>query len=88
MDHQPRDYAQAEAAGVDLLLSGHTHRGQFAPNHWLTRKVFELDWGYLKKGRMHAVVSSGYGTWGPALRIASRAEIVQINVRFAPLEGK
>jgi hypothetical protein len=88
MDHQPRDYAQAEAAGVDLLLSGHTHRGQFAPNHWVTRKVFELDWGYLKKGNMHAVVSSGYGTWGPALRIASRAEIVQINVRFAPLEGK
>jgi predicted MPP superfamily phosphohydrolase len=88
MDHQPRDYAQAEAAGVDLLLSGHTHRGQFAPNHWVTRKVFELDWGYLKKGNMHAVVSSGYGTWGPALRIASRAEIVQIIVRFAPLEGK
>ena len=33
MDHQPFELKQAAAAGVDLLLSGHTHRGQMAPNH-------------------------------------------------------
>jgi len=83
MDHQPYQYDEAEEAGVDLLVSGHTHRGQFAPNHWVTRRLFELDWGYLQKGSLHAVVSSGFGTWGPPIRLASRAEIVVLRMRFA-----
>lgn len=82
MDHQPREFAKAEAAGVDLLLSGHTHRGQFAPNHWITRRLFELDWGYKQYKSMHAVVSSGFGTWGPPIRLASRSEIVRLELEF------
>ena len=42
MDHQPFELKQAAAAGVDLLLSGHTHRGQMAPNHIVTRRMYEL----------------------------------------------
>ncbi|OUM99546.1 MAG: hypothetical protein BAA02_11200 [Paenibacillaceae bacterium ZCTH02-B3] len=83
MDHQPTSYGEAEAAGADLMISGHTHRGQMAPNHWITRRLFELDWGYKRKGNMHAVVSSGFGTWGPPLRLMSRSEIVLLRVRFA-----
>ncbi|MEK0313912.1 metallophosphoesterase [Cohnella sp. 56] len=82
MDHQPYGYAVAAEAGVDILVSGHTHRGQFAPNHWITRRIFELDWGYLRKGKLHAVVSSGFGTWGPPVRLASRSEIVHLSVTF------
>lgn len=82
MDHQPYGYDQAVEAGVDILVSGHTHRGQFAPNHWITGRLFELDWGYLRKGPMHAFVSSGYGTWGPAIRLASRSELIHLTVRF------
>ncbi|OXM84476.1 metallophosphoesterase [Paenibacillus rigui] len=82
MDHQPYQFEQTAAAGADVLLCGHTHRGQFAPNHLLTRRLFELDWGYMKKERMHVVVSSGFGTWGPPIRIASRSEIVQLIIRF------
>jgi len=82
LDHQPYGYDLAAEAGVDILISGHTHRGQFAPNHWITRRLFELDWGYLLKGRMHAFVSSGFGTWGPPIRLASRSETIRINVRF------
>ena len=48
MDHQPFELKQADA-GVDLLLSGHTHRGQMAPNHIVTRRMYELDWGYAQK---------------------------------------
>ena len=51
MDHQPFELKQAAAAGVDLLLSGHTHRGQMAPNHIVTRRMYELDWGYAQKAR-------------------------------------
>ncbi|MEO8082060.1 MAG: metallophosphoesterase, partial [Caldimonas sp.] len=35
--HQPRSAAAAEAAGVDLQLSGHTHGGQFWPWNHLVR---------------------------------------------------
>ncbi|WP_248926867.1 metallophosphoesterase [Paenibacillus hamazuiensis] len=82
MDHQPTKFEQAAAAGADLLLCGHTHRGQFAPNHLITRRLFELDWGYMMKGNMHVAVSSGFGSWGPPIRIASRSEIVELVVKF------
>lgn len=83
MDHQPNDYEAAANEGVDLLVSGHTHLGQFFPNQYFTRRIFELDWGYsLINGTMHAIVSSGFGSWGPPIRLGSRSEIVKIHVRF------
>ncbi|TWI59699.1 hypothetical protein IQ10_00119 [Halalkalibacter nanhaiisediminis] len=82
MDHQPYHLDQAEEAGVDIMLSGHTHRGQMAPNHLITKRIFELDWGYMKKHHLHTIVSSGFGFWGPPLRIGSRSEIVQIDIEF------
>ncbi|MNN78398.1 putative metallophosphoesterase [compost metagenome] len=80
MDHQPTGFGIAAKAGVDILLSGHTHRGQIAPNHWITKRLFELDWGYLLKEKLHVVVSSGYGTWGPPIRLASRSELIKLEV--------
>ncbi|OMC65367.1 phosphoesterase [Paenibacillus sp. FSL H7-0326] len=84
LDHQPYAFEKAAEAGADLLLCGHTHRGQFAPNHWITKRLFELDWGYMLKDKMHVIVSSGFGSWGPPIRIASRSEIIQIELK---LEG-
>jgi uncharacterized protein len=82
MDHQPFELKQAQENGVDVLLSGHTHRGQMAPNHFITKRMYELDWGYLKKEQLHAFVSSGYGFWGPPFRIGSRSEVMQIDINF------
>jgi predicted MPP superfamily phosphohydrolase len=82
MDHQPYHLDKAAAAGIDVMLSGHTHRGQMAPNHLITRRLFELDWGYLQKGALHAIVSSGYGTWGPPIRLGSRSELIELVIRF------
>ena len=82
MDHQPRELAAALAAGVDLTVSGHTHRGQLYPNHWVTQRLYEIDWGYLQKGSLHAIVSSGFGTWGPPVRTSAKSEIVEIKVKF------
>ncbi|MFC5467563.1 metallophosphoesterase [Cohnella suwonensis] len=83
LDHQPTQFAEAAAAGADVLLSGHTHRGQFAPNHLFTRRLFELDWGYMLKEAMHVVVSSGFGSWGPPIRLGSRSEIIRLNIRLS-----
>ncbi|WP_166241386.1 metallophosphoesterase [Paenibacillus turpanensis] len=83
LDHQPHRLNAASEAGIDLMLSGHTHRGQMMPNHLITRRVFELDWGYKRKGAMHALVSSGFGFWGPPVRIGSRSEVLDVTLRFA-----
>ncbi len=49
MDHQPFRLEEAEINGVDLQLSGHTHHGQLWPFNFITKKVYELSWGYKKK---------------------------------------
>ncbi len=82
MDHQPNRLDEAVAAKVDLQVSGHTHRGQIFPGNLITSRVFEVDWGYLKKEATQFVVSLGYGTWGPPIRIGNRPEVVSIHLTF------
>ena len=82
LDHQPFHLEEAEEAGVDLQLSGHTHRGQLYPNNYITHAVFEDDWGYLRKGACQFIVSCGYGTWGPPLRTGNTPEIVDMTIHF------
>ena len=82
MDHQPFHLEEAEANGVDLQLSGHTHHGQLWPFNFITKRVYELSWGYKKKGNTHYYVSCGVGTWGPPIRTGNRPEIVNIKLEF------
>jgi predicted MPP superfamily phosphohydrolase len=82
LDHQPVGLGEAVQAGVDLQVSGHTHRGQLWPFSLLTKRIYELDWGYLQKGNTHFYVSQGAGTWGPPVRLGTRSEIVLLKVRF------
>lgn len=82
LDHQPLYLQEPSEAGVDLQLSGHTHAGQLIPLDIINRLVYEKNWGYLKKGTTHIYVSSGSGTWGPAVRTGSRSEIILLRLRF------
>ncbi|TDL34886.1 metallophosphoesterase [Jeotgalibacillus sp. S-D1] len=82
LDHQPFELNAAAENKVDVLLSGHTHKGQLAPANLVTSMIYENDWGYLKKQNMHSFVSSGFGTWGPPFRIGSRSEVMVINIKF------
>ncbi|KGK91941.1 metallophosphoesterase [Desulfosporosinus sp. HMP52] len=82
MDHQPSHLEEPVEQKVDLQVSGHTHNGQLFPIQFITRKVFEQDWGYLRKGDFQLIVSSGYGTWGPPIRIGNTPEIVDITITF------
>lgn len=85
LDHQPNALDEAQQEGVDLILSGHTHRGQIFPGNLITSAIFENDWGYLRKGQLQSIVSSGYGFWGPPIRLGSRSEIVRITIEFEKL---
>ena len=82
LDHQPIDLEAAETNGIDLQLSGHTHMGQIFPSHLITSHLYEIDWGLLSKESYHLIVSSGYGTWGPPLRIGTNPEIVDVMIKF------
>lgn len=83
LDHQPFNLGEAEQNGVDLQMSGHTHNGQLWPLNYLTKRMYELSYGYLQKNRTQYIVSSGFGLWGPRVRSCSRSEIVLVNVTFA-----
>lgn len=82
MNHTPDDLATPLNMGVDFHMSGHTHKGQLWPNQYITARVFELDHGYKMKGQMHTLVSSGFGFWGPPMRIGSRSELWVVDITF------
>jgi predicted MPP superfamily phosphohydrolase len=44
--------------------------------------VYELSWGYKKKGNTHFYVSCGVGTWGPPMRTGNRPEVVNVKLKF------
>jgi predicted MPP superfamily phosphohydrolase len=79
LTHAPDHPEIAEAAGVSLQLSGHTHLGQFIPWSWLARRIYRrFVYGLSRIGKMQVFTSSGAGTWGPPLRLGSNPEIVML----------
>ncbi len=82
LDHQPYKLKEVAQLPVDLQLSGHTHHGQMFPLNYLTKAIFEVSWGYKKIANTHFYVTSGYGTWGPRIRLGNRPELVLLNLQF------
>jgi predicted MPP superfamily phosphohydrolase len=82
MDHQPVEVAAGQQQGVDLYVAGHTHHGQLFPLNLITQAMFKLDWGYWRQDDFQMIVSSGFGTWGPPVRVGTQSEIVSITVHF------
>lgn len=83
MDHQPYKLEEAVQNNIDLQLSGHTHHAQMWPLNFITKKIYEVSWGYKKKGNTHFYVSCGAGTWGPPVRIGNTPEIMDIALTIA-----
>ena len=70
-------------AGVDIDLCGHTHDGQMFPGNLTIKLMWENACGYLQKGKMHNIVTSGVGLFGPNMRVGTKAEICPITIHFA-----
>ena len=81
LDHQPYHLEEAEQAGVDFQLSGHTHYGQVWPISWIEEAIYEKAFGALKKGDTQYYISSGIGIWGAKFRIGTRSEYVVADIR-------
>lgn len=79
--HRPRGLAAAAAAGVDLMISGHTHNGQIVPFNFVVKRVFDQIVGLFSHGQTQLYVSPGTGTWGPVMRLGSRGEVTLFEVQ-------
>ena len=78
--HQPRTAPEAEAAGFDLQISGHTHGGQFLPWNFFVRFQQPFTAGLHRVKHMWIYVSRGTGYWGPPKRFGSPSEITLLRL--------
>lgn len=79
--HEPKNVSLAASAGIDLQLSGHTHRGQIFPFNFLAKLAYKgHGYGLFKLGDFNLIVNGGLGTWGPPMRTSSRSEIVKVKL--------
>lgn len=85
LDHEPSELKELSEAGVDIDLCGHTHDGQMFPGNLVTKLFWENSCGYLKKGEMHNIVTSGIGLFGPNMRVGTKAEICSVKVHFGSI---
>ena len=79
INHVPRHIPIAEAAGISLQVSGHTHNGQMFPINFITRLVYgKYYYGLNSSGNLQVLTTGGAGTWGPPQRVGTNSEIVVI----------
>lgn len=83
MDHQPNDYDNEAAANVDLVLSGHTHGGQFLPinNIGVIIGANDYTYGHKKIDNTDFIVTSGISSWAIRFKTGTKSEIVVIDVK-------
>lgn len=81
LDHNPANIGEY-GKETDLVLCGHTHRGQIFPASLITDAIYEVDYGYYRKNSEspHVIVTSGVGSWGMPMRIGTNCEIVTIQL--------
>jgi predicted MPP superfamily phosphohydrolase len=79
LTHAPDPLKVAAQEGISLHVCGHTHRGQFFPFTWITKRMYgKYVYGLQRADDMQVYTSSGVATWGPPLRVGSWPEIVLI----------
>ncbi|MFB7141994.1 metallophosphoesterase [Gottfriedia sp. NPDC056225] len=75
MHHSPVGAKYADEAGIDLMLSGHTHAGQIFPFTLLSELIFPYNRGSHEHGKTKVVVSEGAGTYMLRGRLGSSNQI-------------
>lgn len=80
--HTPTNIEQAKVSGINLQLSGHTHKGQFFLIEPFEYNIYKkYYYGLHQEGDFSIYTSSGVGTIGPTIRINSHSEIAVIKLK-------
>lgn len=84
VDHNPQGLAEALDCGADLVLCGHTHRGQLFPINFFTKWAYgtERFWGHHQVGKTHVIVSAGCSVFQLPVRVATDNEVVVVDLSF------
>ena len=82
INHPPTSLPAANDNGVDLMVSGHTHNGQFWPLNYVTRAVYGIySYGLNTYKSVQVLTSRGVGTFGPPFRTFNQSELVLITFK-------
>lgn len=83
LDHQPSDYDAEQSAGVDLVLSGHTHGGHVFPAGivGIITGMNDKLYGHENIGGTDFVVTSGISGWAIPFKTFAISEYVIIDIQ-------
>lgn len=84
LDHNPEGINEAVECGVDLVLCGHTHKGQFFPATYFTRLFHgkNLFYGQAAFGKTQTIISAGTGYFQLPIRVGTNSEIIEIILKL------
>ena len=79
INHPPTFQKEVLRAGISLMLSGHTHNGQFWPLNYLVKGIYgKYTYGIATDETLTTITTKGVGTFGPPLRLFNTPEIILI----------
>ncbi len=82
LKHKPTLHTILSGYPIDLVVSGHTHRGQMWPFALITDLIYgKYVYGLSVDGNTSSITTSGVGTWWPPQRLGTQSEIVVITIR-------
>jgi predicted MPP superfamily phosphohydrolase len=82
--HQALHLEIPREAGIGLLLSGHTHGGQFWPWIYVAKRVHgRFNHGLNRVESLQVFTGNGVGTWGAPMRVGTKSQIVLIRLQAA-----
>ncbi len=82
INHPPTFQTSALENGIDLMVSGHTHRGQLWPIRYIVRAIYgKYSYGLNTDDTLTTITTSGVGTAGPPMRLFNTPELVVITFK-------
>jgi predicted MPP superfamily phosphohydrolase len=81
LHHSPAGAQYAAANGIDLMIAGHTHGGQFFPGTLVATAIFPFTRGLYRRGPLQIFVSQGAGTYMSRVRLGTSNELNILRLR-------
>jgi predicted MPP superfamily phosphohydrolase len=81
LHHSPAGAQYAAANGIDLMIAGHTHGGQFFPGTLVATAIFPFTRGLYRRGQLQVFVSQGAGTYMSRVRLGTSNELNVLRLR-------
>jgi predicted MPP superfamily phosphohydrolase len=80
MSHSPNLVDDAANRQVDLMVSGHTHGGQFFPGTLAVTATSKAVSGYYSFRSTQLFITNGAGFWGPIARLGAPPDITMLTL--------